>query len=531
MKRIILFLLLIPFFNYGQTSTQILNGFYNASTNYGFSCNVQVQITKSIIGNKIIFKSKLLSVKMADTKGWYDNSMHKYYSCDLVGNYCVIFPQFLDVKTEYGDLPFDSYSFAYVGEERVIYESTVAIFKSVTGGNVATFKIPAISQVIITHKQDAPIWDKLSRIRQSGSSTSGAYSGNSNPLSSTSSSTNTNPLPSKTVATKSNIDPNTGLMTNPLSYSAPASNNKFVKDVQLTTQAVSAAIDLFTPNAEQQERRRIQQEKLEQQKLQEEEEENKKIWARIKNKEKRYLEYYQPKYYEKAKAGDNYSKMVLYYASDKLICKNLLPERETFFKEALANKSLSALLEDCYDRSLWGHMEDIKNLNQMIDLATNKNNVDAMVCLANYYDRNKGGLDGKGLLPGGENNETALHWYEKAAELGSPNANLALAKIYSYQYSQGANYDGVNKYLKKIYVKYNVEKNEKKALEYLLKAENPNYKSSLFAFANHDGSYFKQNVYNMLSVFYRKGLGGLNRNWKLSQEYYLKAIDYKYPEW
>ncbi len=255
------------------------------------------------------------------------------------------------------------------------------------------------------------------------------------------------------------------------------------------------------------------------------------MWAEINASQKRYLEHYQPKYYEKAKAGDNYAKMILYYASDKLISKRFLPDRETFFKEALTNNSPSALLEDCYDRSLWGHMEDIKNLDQMIDLATNKNNVDAMVCLANYYDRNKGGLDGKGLLQGGENNETALHWYEKAAELGSPNANLALASIYIYLYNGGADSEGVNKYTKKIYVKYNVEKNEKKALEYLLKADNPNYKSSLFAFSNHDGSYFKPFVYRMLSVFYRKGLGGLKRNWNLSQEYYLKAINYKYPEW
>ena len=233
--KIVFILLMFPLLNFGQTTTQLLNGYYNASVNYGFSCNVQVQITKSISREKVVFKSKLLSVQMADTKGWYDNSINKYHSCDLIGNYCVIFPQFLDVTIEYGRLPFDSYSFAYVGEEKVIYESTVSIFKSVVGFDASTFTIQGISQTIITHKRDAPIWSKLQQIRENGSNVSATSTSNSNPLSS--SITTTNPLP----------------------YTAPTSNDKFTRDVQNATIIVNGLADLLTPSDEEIARREREQ--------------------------------------------------------------------------------------------------------------------------------------------------------------------------------------------------------------------------------------------------------------------------------
>lgn len=255
-KKWIFFLLflLAPFLNFGQSSSQILIGRFNAGSNdgYGFSCNVQIEISKSIIGKKLIFKSKLLSVQIADNKGWYDNSRTKYHSCDILGNYCAIFTQFIDVRIEYGMLPFDLNSFSYVGQELVLYDSDIDIFKKVVGSDAYTFKVPAISQVIITHKRDAPVWNILRNIGSTENANNKSTSNNTNPLSnSTTTTTNTkNNQTTTTYKQPTQIDPNDpNPMTNGLADNyqpkSSSSNDKFTRDVQMATEIMYAAAPLI----------------------------------------------------------------------------------------------------------------------------------------------------------------------------------------------------------------------------------------------------------------------------------------------
>lgn len=255
-KVFLMFLLFTPLLHYGQT----FFASYSPS-GWGFSYDVtaQVSLTKSDKFGK--YYTVTLKSVTVQSKGWKEVD-GKYYSCNQLGNLCNNhFPGVLSICLK----------FNYNGAR----SSCTANYSR--AGEQLEVTIPwqdasDITGIVLQNINEDPAFLPLvnSRIKElnktntTSSNSSVKTTGNTNPLSSistNSSTSNDNPLPNNTTTTTSNIDPNTGLMTNPLPYTAPASNNKFVQDVQVTTQAISAAIDLFTPSPEEQERRRVQQEK------------------------------------------------------------------------------------------------------------------------------------------------------------------------------------------------------------------------------------------------------------------------------
>ena len=305
---------------------------------------------------------------------------------------------------------------------------------------------------------------------------------------------------STTTKPVDNYDAKTGTYTNPLTTYNSSATTEFQKNYetgQQIGQLANDVVDIFSKSPERlarEEAQRTANAAAYQNRIKEElAEDNKKFRAN-------YMHLM-----DKAKKGDENTRMILYFASGRLYSRRDVPEREKWLYQAFNNKNTDAYLEVA-------NLELEKNKNQSeywsyINHAATLGSVDAMVKLAIYNDYTK-------KLGGNENAALALEWFEKAAEKGSPNAMYYLGMIYKYGITEDLNDGfGIKNIRRKMHVKYNVELNEKTALYWFEKSIQPEYVPSIYAkeknsfgrYSHNITSYFIKNSYKELSLFYKEG--------------------------
>ena len=183
---------------------------------------------------------------------------------------------------------------------------------------------------------------------------------------------------------------------------------------------------------------------------------------------------------KQAENGDENTRMILYLASKELGCESYVKQRHQWLIQAIKNNHKDALMEGLKSVEL---MEQIDYL----EIYASNGNVDAMVRLAMWYSH-KNNYKG---LHGGENEDKALKWFNKAAEAGSPNAMYFLGMIYKYGQIT------TNKYEQFLLIKFSVAKDEKVALDWFIKADKPEYIESIYS-----RLYSKSNAFLARSSYY-----------------------------
>ena len=227
------------------------------------------------------------------------------------------------------------------------------------------------------------------------------------------------------------------------------------------------------------------------------------------NNAKNYEEKFKTEYLplmDRALKGDEEAKMILYFTSDTEKCWDYVPLRWEWFDEALENNNTDALLEKAVItfKDIM-YKKEVKNdfifyLKKAIDLG----NVDAMILMASSYSS----------YTQTPNAKEAFELYTKAAEKGSPIAMYRLGMIYKYGYCINA-----TKYDKPYFAKFDVQLDEKEALEWFLKSYDtflkPSYQESTFAksIKYNEGGFFGpvanydslKGCFRELSIIYKEG--------------------------
>ena len=163
---------------------------------------------------------------------------------------------------------------------------------------------------------------------------------------------------------------------------------------------------------------------------------------------------------KQAENGNVNARMILCFASRELSCEEFVPNKESWIEQAFADNNKDAIM---YQK---GYDNEYLEKNRM-----SLSNVDAMVKLAMWYSH-KTNIKG---LSGGGNEQKALEWFNKAADAGSPNAMYFLGMI--YKYGQVVS----DKYQQNLFIKFTLTKDEKLALDWFIKAEQPDYKESIYS--------------------------------------------------
>lgn len=148
---------------------------------------------------------------------------------------------------------------------------------------------------------------------------------------------------------------------------------------------------------------------------------------------------------------------------------------------------------------------DYKQALLLLEESANLGSLDAMLTLANYYDK-----DGKYY---GSNKEKAFYWFSEAAKKGSPTAMYNLGKIYRYKKTNSF-FSG----------KYKIKTDDSIAFSWFVKsAAFREYNESMFGeYGIGYGSKFEMECYKELAIMYEKGLGckkDIEVAKKLQQEY------------
>ncbi|MGV9003429.1 tetratricopeptide repeat protein [Flavobacterium sp.] len=263
-------------------------------------------------------------------------------------------------------------------------------------------------------------------------------------------------------------------------------------------QITNTIVDIFTPSPEEIARREKATAEYARQKKIEEDIDWKK--RKIEGKD-RFDQLYLP-LMDTAIKGDENARMILYFASYRLFSTSKVPNRDVWFKEAFKNNNPDALMEVAE-----GKKKDADWIYYLQN-AANVGSVDAMLRLADWYNRKKKVAIIDWSYGGGGDAKLAFELYTKAAQKGSPNAMYYLGMI--YKYGQTSNEE---RYITKTYLKYELVIDEKKALEWFEKSIQPNYPISLFATNSKTitesyldlSSYFNKEAYKELSLIYAKG--------------------------
>ncbi|CAA9201209.1 hypothetical protein FLACOL7796_03655 [Flavobacterium collinsii] len=226
---------------------------------------------------------------------------------------------------------------------------------------------------------------------------------------------------------------------------------------------------------------------------------------------------------DKAKAGDENYRMLLYFAGAALLKDSYeyLPDRREWIDTAIANNNTDALVEFALNRALNGRPAPISQYNFEKSIlyfkkAADLGSRDAMMLLAHWYD--SANYSSAYTVKGGNNPELALEWFQKAAKAGSPNAMYYLGMIYTYGRTinfKKLNMSGKSKsYYKQKFIEYNIDKDENLAFEWFSKSLQPDYQMSLFSKArynealdnpDHYSSYFEKGTYIELAEMYSDG--------------------------
>lgn len=316
----------------------------------------------------------------------------------------------------------------------------------------------------------------------SGKSTEVLINGNNSNSGTTNTSTNTYIMPPPNTATSASASAE----ATTLAYQA------------VGEQLATALVDLFSPSAAKLQRRAAEAAADRKERANKE--------ADFKKRE--YDEFrinYWP-LMNKAENGDETARMILYFSSSQLSNMELVPDRWKWLERAVSKNNQDAILEKSGVR-LDYRPEIFEDSPYYIQQAAYLGNVDAMIILANWYNRSGS------TVKGGNNPRLALEWYGKAAAKGSPNAMGCLGMIYKYGRTADLSGSGTN-YLKKIYVKYDVVLDEKIAFEWFTKSLQPDYVESLFGrainttggdFSECHYSYFNPTSYVELARIYKSG--------------------------
>lgn len=307
---------------------------------------------------------------------------------------------------------------------------------------------------------------------------------------------------STTTATTTAETPNNDLKLS--DFGIPANTPTYSKQEvanQLGTQAGSLAGELLNNWIANQERKEAAYKRERELK-----EEN-----NAKNYEEKFKAEYLP-LMNKAIAGDENARMILYFTSDKKELWDYVPQRNKWFREALNNDNTDALLEkakDILEYPEYFKKDGDSDYNFYIEKAANLGSIDAMILMAKYYDskfyNTKTSLDTK----------KAIEFYKKAAENGSPIAMYYLGMIYKYGVIGCL---GGEKYYKML-PRFDVILDEKVAFDWFLKSyemfSRTDYQESTFAksiksnyfglFGCVDHFYALDGCYRELSKIYKKG--------------------------
>jgi len=385
--------------------------------------------------------------------------------------------------------------------------ATIADYK---GATISSFKVSSVQSMSYNGGGDGML-DKLifekknntqKPVTSSGNQTNSNQSKNTglpantsgnDPLANYNSQTNTsgnnNPL----------INYNTNISTG---SSAVDNFNKGYQQGQQIGEIAIGIASLFTPSPEEiQRREQASAEYARQKKIEED-----LAWEKRKIDDKnRFDLIYLPLMDEAIKGNEN-ARMILYFASYHLLSTGKVPKRDQWFREAYENKNPDAYMFVAQEEKDKGN--DWISYTQA---AANVGSVDAMLRLAEWYDRKKDVHLAGITWNGGGDSKLALELYTRAAEKGSPNAMYYLGMIYKY----GQTPDISNGYgsLRKVFVKHDVVIDEEKALVWFAKSIQPNYAVSLFATGNETiyenytdlTSYFNKESYKELSLIYKKG--------------------------
>lgn len=211
--------------------------------------------------------------------------------------------------------------------------------------------------------------------------------------------------------------------------------------------------------------------------------------------------------FESAELGNEKARMILYFASKALYHESFVPNGERWFREAVQNGNMDALLLNSLG-SLYDEKIDRDAAVLEVEKIANMGSVDAMVCLADWYDSKTMRED----LRQGNDPKKAFEWYLKAAEKGSPNAMYRLGMIYTY--GRTPNTSGGSGFMKKMHVKYDIVPDDEVAFGWFAQSQQPNYAESTYARSNSYNKYgsteymlsfFDAKAYLEMAKIFRKG--------------------------
>lgn len=515
---------------------QTFQGYHDAQSGGGFSYNVTVSVVAlpyNSAQQAQSYKVRLTSA-VPDIRGYYDLPSGKYFTCADIGSICAP-DNFMRASVEL------AYQCNNTGTESVVFtrlneEKTVSFRRS--SNTACTISLESVYITTDHSRYRERILElKFPKSTTAGNSnTSGsAKSTGHTPANATASPASVNttqPAGSAAVAsTTAGNDTN----SNPVSYQNASSDDKFTRDIQNAT----AIINSVAPLVEQWATNRQRRWEEEQRRREKEDEQRAALSELNKQKAEQYFKTtYLDKYLKDAESGNEYARMLLYFKHSMVesACSNstgeyipcnidLLSQRGVWLEDALKNNNRDILnvMGAGYLNSADTQQKGI----EMLEKAANLGSLDAMIQLGDYFDR-------KPLFAGhtaGQNADKAFHWYSKAAENGCPKGMYYMGMIYRYGYSRQL------MGFKKSFMKYNIEKDNKKALEWFTKSVTlTNHIESLYAQSTRESlvhhnlapqwisaSIFDPNAFSELSKLYEEGKG-VERNDAFSKELYQEHL-------
>lgn len=223
---------------------------------------------------------------------------------------------------------------------------------------------------------------------------------------------------------------------------------------------------------------------------------------------------------DKAKKGDENTRMTLYFASGSLLADEYVPQKYQWLTEAIKNNNANAILEEAriiHDASRSTNGYNCEKAIPYLEKAASLGSVDAMLILADWYDAKKEadyGDNKKYTNVGGEDAKKAFEFYNKAAENGSPNAMYKLGLIYRNGQALDNLIAGAYKILKKNHVEYDIQLDEKKAFEWFSKSYSQRYNEESLFSKSIEGlhrfnvsTFDDRDCFNELALSYKKGIG------------------------
>lgn len=217
-----------------------------------------------------------------------------------------------------------------------------------------------------------------------------------------------------------------------------------------------------------------------------------------------------------AEQGNEHDRMKLVYCMENYSIyagadlSYMLPELNDWVATAIGNNNLDALnlvgYYSFYRLKPKAFNYSINEGISFLEKSASLGSVDAMICLARFYDKKPLSYDGN-YWPNGNNAEEALYWFHKAAATGDGTALYYLGMIYRY---------GRTSTDKGFTVKYDqIQKDAAIALDYFTKSANTKPADTTCFNSHHPISNESANLgvhkygyhYDQLIEMYERGIG------------------------